>query len=242
MDRAHVGRVFVMGLACFGNVVGSMLALELLSPKAFGMVQPSVPVIAMAMSYFTGMELMSGLKCMGIVVCVLGAVAAEFSNSTTDPLSGGRVGAEGASEAWGEEKGGLDARVWLGNLVLLWQCCSMAVLVVAQKPMLSAYPPATVTAWYYAVGSLFTLAMCPLLGVKLEDFLLTQRIEPWIALVYVVVVGTVYPYNAYSWAVSMVAPSTVVVYVTLQPVFTITLSMIFLGTVMRFEEMMAGLV
>ncbi|CAN0460528.1 unnamed protein product, partial [Hapterophycus canaliculatus] len=36
----------------------------------------------------------------------------------------------------------------------------MATLMVLQKPMLAVYPPATLTAWYYAVGSALTLLVC----------------------------------------------------------------------------------
>lgn len=42
--------------------------------------------------------------------------------------------------------------------------------MVLQKPMLAVYPSATVTAWYYAVGSAFTLLLCAFWGVQPADF------------------------------------------------------------------------
>lgn len=53
----------------------------------------------------------------------------------------------------------------------------MATLFVVQKPMLAVYPPATLTAWYYAVGTVFTMVLCACSGVQLEDFRLTGQIE-----------------------------------------------------------------
>lgn len=53
----------------------------------------------------------------------------------------------------------------------------MATLMVLQKPMLAVYPPATLTAWYYAVGSVLTLAVCAFFGVRPVDFLLTGQWE-----------------------------------------------------------------
>lgn len=53
----------------------------------------------------------------------------------------------------------------------------MAALMVLQKPMLAVYPPATLTAWYYAVGSVLTLAVCAFFGVRPVDFLLTGQWE-----------------------------------------------------------------
>ncbi|CAM9307281.1 unnamed protein product, partial [Choristocarpus tenellus] len=80
LDRAHIGNFIFMGLASFGNVVGCILTLQYLSAEAFGMMQPSVPVIAMAMSYMTGVEGMSSLKCLGVIISVTGAVGLEYSN------------------------------------------------------------------------------------------------------------------------------------------------------------------
>lgn len=53
----------------------------------------------------------------------------------------------------------------------------MATLMVLQKPMLAVYPPATLTAWYYAVGSLLALAVCAFFGVQPVDFLFTGQWE-----------------------------------------------------------------
>ncbi|CAM9307207.1 unnamed protein product [Choristocarpus tenellus] len=106
--------------------------------------------------------------------------------------------------------------------------------------MLAIYPPATVTAWYYAVGSSFTLLLCAFSGVRPVDFLLTGKIEPWIALVYMVLLATVYTYNAYSWAINIVSPMTAVVYATLQPASTTILTMIFLGTTLQLGEVVGG--
>ena len=43
--------------------------------------------------------------------------------------------------------------------------------------MLSLYPPATLTAWYYAVGSALTILVCACYGVQPGDFLLTGKRE-----------------------------------------------------------------
>lgn len=107
------------------------------------------------------------LKCVGVSVAVAGAVWVELFSATG--LEG-----RGGPDGGGRGDGGSS---WLGSLILFWQCASMATLLVIQKPMLAAYPSATLTAWYYAVGSAFTMVMCACSGVKLQDFLLTGRIE-----------------------------------------------------------------
>lgn len=53
----------------------------------------------------------------------------------------------------------------------------MAALMVLQKPMLAVYPPATLTAWYYAVGSMLTMILCTWFEVKASDFYFTGNWE-----------------------------------------------------------------
>ncbi|CAM9325411.1 unnamed protein product [Scytosiphon promiscuus] len=241
LDPAHAVRFFWMGLASCGNVVGSMLALSHFNPMAFGVMQPSIPVFAMVLSYMLGMEQMSQLTCMGVLISVAGAVWVELFATTSDWAAAETPGAEGASpEGGGDVTGGGSG--WLGSLILLWQCGSMATLMVLQKPMLAVYPPATLTAWYYAVGSALTLLVCAFFGVRPADFLLTSQWEPWIALLYAVVVGTVYTYNAYSWVLNIVSTTTATTYLTLQPVTTVILSVAFLHTVASRHELLGGAV
>ncbi|CAM9281774.1 unnamed protein product [Ectocarpus sp. 6 AP-2014] len=254
LDPAHAIRFFWMGFASCGNVVGCILALRSLNPMAFGVMQPSIPVLAMLLSYMLGLEQMSQLKCLGVFISVAGAVWVELFASTSDwavaesteAVAAAVEAAEGGGAPSGDGVGsGADGAGsgWLGSLILLWQQCgSMAALMVLQKPMLAVYPPATLTAWYYAVGSALTMVVCGFFGVRPADFLLTGQWEPWIALVYAVVVGTVYTYNAYSWVLNIVSTTTATTYLTLQPVTTVILSVVFLNTTVRGHEVCGGIV
>jgi hypothetical protein len=57
------------------------------------------------------------------------------------------------------------------------QCLCMALLTVAQRPMLTQYPSMTLTAWYYAVGSMFTLLACIFGDLSANDLLLTSKLQ-----------------------------------------------------------------
>lgn len=66
---------------------------------------------------------------------------------------------------------------------------------------------------------------------------------PWLALAYATTFATLYPYNAYSWSGRHLTPSATTVYSTFQPVGTIILSLLILGTVVTLPEGLgAGLV
>ncbi|CAN0139162.1 unnamed protein product, partial [Phaeothamnion confervicola] len=259
MQREHARRFALMGIASFGNVVGAVVALRHLSPMAFGLMQPSIPVLALLLSYLLGIEGMSRLKVAAVVTAVAGAIlvevvsasdanaaAADAAAAAADAAAAAAAAAGGSATvaADGAAAGGDDSgrSAAFGGIVVFLQCCSMATLAVVQKPVLAVYPPATVTLWYYAIGSAVTVAACIAFGVPVHDFALTGRLLPWLALAYAALPATLFTYNALSWATGQVAPTTVTVYSTLQPAGTLLLSALFLGYRVSTMQLFGGAV
>ena len=73
------------------------------------------------------------------------------------------------------------------------------------------------------------------------DLVFHSKLMPWLALAYATVFATFYAYNAYSWAVGRTNPTTVTIYITLQPLFTAILSVIFLSDDVTAAEGVGGL-
>eukprot|EP00611_Tribonema_gayanum_P029507 TRINITY_DN7914_c0_g1_i4.p1 TRINITY_DN7914_c0_g1~~TRINITY_DN7914_c0_g1_i4.p1 ORF type:complete len:408 (-),score=57.60 TRINITY_DN7914_c0_g1_i4:22-1185(-) len=238
MERQDRLRFIALGVFSFTNVVGAILALKLTSPTMVALMQPSIPVFAMILSYIYGIERMSKLKAFGVILAVSGALWVEWSSIAA---SGNSQGGDAAADGGGKEgDSGPGGTALLGAGVLFVQCLGMAALTVAQRPVLSKYPSMTVTAWYYAAGSACTLLACMVTGVSMEDLMLTRSREPWLALAYVTVFATFYTYNAYSWALTIVPPTTTTVYSTLQPVTTAALAFIFLALPVTEIQVLGG--
>eukprot|EP00953_Heterococcus_sp_UTEX-ZZ885_P010458 6109-Heterococcus_DN1.PRE.2 len=171
MDRKHFPRLLLLGFCSFVNVVGAILAIKLLSPTAVALMQPSIPVFAMIISFLCGEEGMSRLKACGVLTAVSGAVWVQYNTVRTQAPD------NSATQDSADQDGGSNTTAIIGGLILVAQCLCMALLTVAQRPMLTQYPSMTLTAWYYAVGSMFTLLACIFGDVSANDLLLTSKLQ-----------------------------------------------------------------
>ncbi len=81
--------------------------------------------------------------------------------------------------------------------------------------------------WLFAIGS---IAAVPFGGYHLaQTGVQALSFGIWLVLIYTVLVQTVGAYYLNAWALERVAPSTVAVYIYLQPLFAFTLAPLFLG-------------
>jgi drug/metabolite transporter (DMT)-like permease len=114
-----------------------------------------------------------------------------------------------------------------GNLLLVANTfCYGAYLAVSQD-VFRRYGALTAMTWLFAIGS---LAAVPFGGYQLAqtDFASISLII-WLVLVYTVLVQTVGAYYLNAWALERVSPSTVAVYIYLQPLFAFVVAPLLLG-------------
>lgn len=211
-------RFVFLGLFSFMNCVGGMVALDYISATRYSIFQPSIPCIATFISIIVGLEKFTIVKACGIGLAVGGAVLTETWNASSSDDS--------------------EDNVALGTIIVTAQVVAMASLVVFAKPMLHKYNPAVVTVTYYFVGALFTLVLCGAWAYRFQasDFAFNGEPLPWAALAFACTFATFYTYNTYSWAGKQLTPGVTTVYSTFQPVGTIFLSFIILGSVVTLPE------
>lgn len=216
-------RFFVLGFFSFVNVVGAMLSLNYISPTRFAIFQPCIPCIASVISVLIGLESFTFLKLLGVALAVGGAIL---------------------TETWkdGDDGGDEEKDVTLGSIIVSLQVTAMACLVVFVKPILPKYPSTVTTLGYYSIGTLYTALLFLILSFTFttSDLVFDGALFPWLGLAFVATFATVYPYNALSWGVRHLSPSTTTVYSTFQPVGTVILSLIFLGKVVTSPELVGG--
>lgn len=222
IDRKHYLQFVLCGFLLFVNVVGALLALKFISSNRFSVFQPSIPCVATVVSIMVGLEKGSVLKFLGIGIAVGGAVLIE----TWDP-----------SSTSGE------SNVPLGTIIVTAQVLAQGCLIVAAKPLLTIYKPAIVTSIYYTIGSAFTLLLCCSLMIydfEADAYALKGDLYIWLALLYSILIATVYAWNAISWAGCYLNPSITTAYSTFQPVVTIILSLVILNVVITTSELVGG--
>ena len=219
-------RLFLMGLFSFGNVVGSVYAIDYLGANPVAMMQPGIPVFTMLLSLIFGMEQISVFKVLGIFSAVGGAFCLVL----------GSVGGNLKYLVEPKEEG--QNHSLLGYFILFGQVLSMASLLVAQKPILKEYHSTLVTFYYYTIGSVLTTFVC-ICDPKLdgEQWKLSENYLPWLALLYAAIFATFLNYNLYSWTGTVTSPAIISVYSTAQPVGTAILSYLMIpGTHINYLE------
>lgn len=222
IEKADWFRFSFLGFFSFVNVVGAMLALKYISSTRFAIFQPSIPCVATFISIMIGLEKFTLMKAAGIAIAVGGAVISELWH-------------DGSSDDDEEN-------VTLGTIIVTCQVIAMGCLMVFVKPMLTKYSPAVVTVTYYSIGGFYTLLLTCGWAYSLEasDLIFHSELLPWLALAYAATFATFYPYNALSWAGKQLTPGATTVYCTFQPVGTIILSFIILGSVITLSEGMGA--
>jgi drug/metabolite transporter (DMT)-like permease len=102
-----------------------------------------------------------------------------------------------------------------GNLLIVLNSISYGAYLAISKDILKRYGALTVITWIFIFG---TIATIPVGGYALAGAPLREAgLGLWLAVLYIILVPTVGAYYLNAWALSRVEPSTVAVYIYLQP-------------------------
>lgn len=109
-----------------------------------------------------------------------------------------------------------------GNFLIVLNSISYGAYLAISKDMLKRYGALTVITWIFIFGSVMTL---PIGGYALAGTPLNQvGAGIWLAVIYIILVPTVGAYYLNAWALARVEPSTVAVYIYLQPLIAFALA------------------
>ena len=114
-----------------------------------------------------------------------------------------------------------------GNLALVANTACYGAYLAISQDVFRRYGALTAMTWLFALGS---LAAVPFGGYQLAqtDFAAVGFVV-WVVIVYTVLVQTVGAYYLNAWALERVSPSTVAVYIYLQPLFAFVVAPLLLG-------------
>ncbi|MGH9944374.1 MAG: DMT family transporter [Pyrinomonadaceae bacterium] len=115
----------------------------------------------------------------------------------------------------------------LGNVLLVANTLCYAAYLALSQDLIRRYGALTVITWVFIFG---TLAALPFGGYYLARTpLLDIGADIWFAVLYIIIFPTVGAYYLNAWALGRVAPSTVAIYIYLQPLIAIALAPSLLG-------------
>ncbi|MDB0027029.1 DMT family transporter [Flavobacteriales bacterium] len=206
VKKKDIIRLAICGI--FGVAINQLLffeGLNLTTPINAAIIMTINPVLVIIMSALILFEKINIRKGIGIALGLIGA--------STLILNGGDVSG--------------NTNFMLGNMFVFINAASYGLYLVLVKPLMQKYHPITVMFYVFGFGLLYVLPFgyTELLTV---DWMSFPRIIIWEVL-FVVVCTTVIAYLLNSSALKLLNPSTVSIYIYLQPVLA-TLFAIFMGS------------
>jgi drug/metabolite transporter (DMT)-like permease len=164
----------------------------------------TIPVFTLLVSIIFGFDRLSLRKIAGILLAAAGVVY------LVDPLHADFSG-----------------QTALGNLLIVANSLAYGAYIALSKERLKRYGALTFIVWVFIFGTLGTL---PIGAVTLAATPLHSiGLGVWLAVLYIILVPTVGAYYANAWALARVSPSTVAVYIYLQPLIAFALAPLILG-------------
>jgi drug/metabolite transporter (DMT)-like permease len=164
----------------------------------------TIPVFTLLISILFGYDRLSLRKSLGILLAAAGVIY------LVDPL-----------------RADFSGQTALGNLLILANSLFYGAYIALSKDLLKRYGALTFITWIFIFGSLATI---PIGAVTLAQTpLQTVGMGVWLAVLYIIFIPTVGAYYANAWALARVAPSTVAVYIYLQPLIAFALAPLILG-------------
>jgi drug/metabolite transporter (DMT)-like permease len=114
-------------------------------------------------------------------------------------------------------KADLSAHTTIGNILVVTSSLFYATYIVISKDIFERYGALNLITWIFVVGALITLpfGVFSLSNAHLE----TLPTTVWLTIGFVILFPTVGAYYLNAWALTRVTPSTVAVYIYMQPLF-----------------------
>ena len=203
--RADLARLALYSL--LGVVFNQFLYLKGLSLSTAvnaALLNATIPVFTLLIGALLGKEKLTARVTLGTLVAAAGVIY------LINPL-----------------RASLGGDTLAGNLLLIANTASYGAYLAVSQDVFRRYGALTAMTWLFAIGS---VAAVPFGGYHLAQTNLHDvSFGIWLVLLYTVLVQTVGAYYLNAWALERVAPSTVAVYIYLQPLFAFATAPLFLG-------------
>jgi drug/metabolite transporter (DMT)-like permease len=139
----------------------------------------------------------------------------------------------------GPTRAGFSSATRLGDLLIVTNSLCYGTYIAISKDLMTRYSALTVITWIFIVGSIATV---PVGTLSVSHVALgSVSAGVWVAIAYIVLVPTVGAYYLNAWALGRVPPSTVAVYIYLQPLIAFSLAPLLLGEKLSWRTLIAAL-
>jgi drug/metabolite transporter (DMT)-like permease len=194
-------------LSLFGVTFNQLLfitGLSLTKASNTSLLAVTIPIFTVLVSSAVGTERSRPIKFFGILLAAAGVIL------LIDP-----------------QRASFSSQTTIGDLLIVANSLSYGIYVATSKETLTRNGAFRSMMWVF----IFSAIICVPLGINSMAQVDLSAVSPLICLiiVYIAVGATASPYLLNAWALARVNPSTVAVYIYLQPLIGFLLAVIFLG-------------
>ena len=206
-------------LSLFGVTFNQLLfisGLSLTKASNTSLLAVTIPIFTLAVSSIFGTERLRGIKIAGIALAVFGVLF------IIDPRNAS-----------------FSSSTTLGDIFIIINSLSFGIYVATSKGAVTRNGAFRSMMWVFVFAS----AICVPLGLFSISNVDVAAVPPstWLLIVYIAIFATATPYLLNAWALTRVTPSTVAVFIYLQPLIGFLLAVILLGEMVDFKFMIATL-
>jgi len=206
--RMPVKHLALLTLCSMTGVVGNQLlfvkGLSLTTVINATLISTTIPAFALFVSILFSYDRLSPRRLIGIALAASGVV--YLVNPARADLS---------------------TQTTVGNLLIVCNSLLYAVYIVLSKDLFERYGALSVITWIFLVGSVIT-APLGIYSLQTENIAAIST-SVWLAIAFIIIFPTVGAYYLNAWALTKVAPSTVAIYIYLQPLIAFGLAPLLLG-------------
>lgn len=194
-------------LSLFGVVLNQLFfigGLSLTTASNVSLLAVMIPVFALLVGSLAGFEKLTTLKMAGIALAAVGVIL------LIDP-----------------RRASFSSQTTIGDLFIVINCLAYGIYVATSKGAITRNGVFRSMMWVFIFASVI---LVPLGALSLSSIDIAG-VEPriWLIILWIAIGATVAPYLLNAWALSKVNPSTVAVFVYLQPLIGFLLAVFFLG-------------
>lgn len=218
VDRADFGRLLLCAITGVAiNQSFFIVGLKYTTPINASLIMTTTPILVLIASAIIIKERITNLKIGGILLGIIGAV-------TLILLKNGAIN-------WNMES-------LKGDLMILINATSYGIYLVLVKSLMKKYHPITVVKWVFSIGLILMLPF-GISGIETIDWANFPS-EVWASIAFIMIATTFLAYLLNAFALKLVNPSVVSVYIYLQPVIATIIALIWGKDSLTWEKLAAG--
>lgn len=215
-NKADYPKLFVLSI--FGVVFNQLLfvgGLSLTKAANTSLLAVTIPIFTLIVGSIVGSERLRAAKIAGIALAAIGVIL------LIDPRAAS-----------------FSSQTTTGDLMIIVNSLSYGIYVATSKDVITRNGAFRSMMWVF----LFASIICVPLGLVSLSSVDAAAIGGgiWLLVLYIAVGATAAPYLLNAWALARVSPTTVAVFVYLQPLIGFVLAVIFLGEAIDFRFIIAA--